>query len=103
MAEVRDEKAELSTIFKDKARAIVESIDGEVISKGNLLQRATSAAICLDKSLILAGEMPTVNLSIMLDLVQAIRTRRDEESERQFQQAKARLEGRTIEALPDET
>jgi hypothetical protein len=63
---ISEEKAELSLIFKAKSRAIIESIDGDVIEKGNLLQRATSAAICLDKSLLLAGDLPQVSVTVRL-------------------------------------
>lgn len=79
---VSDEKVELSAIFKDKARAIVTSIDADVIDKGNLLQRATSAAICLDKSLLLSGE-PTsiVGVQVLLDIAGLIRRKRDEADE----------------------
>ena len=41
---VQDEKAELSALYKDKAREVLLSIDAETIAKGNLLQKATSAA-----------------------------------------------------------
>jgi hypothetical protein len=79
---ISEEKAELSLIFKAKARAIIESIDGNVIDKGNLLQRATSAAICLDKSLLLSGDLPQVSVTVLLDLVTAARDMRDAEDAR---------------------
>ena len=102
-AAVKDEKAELAAIYRDKARSVVSSISDTDIGKANLLQKATSSAILLDKSLLLTGEMPSIDVSVLMDLCKAIRDKRDEEDERQFQQAKARLEARTIEALPDET
>jgi hypothetical protein len=75
---VKDEKAELSVMYRTKARAILESIDDDVIAKGNLLQRATSSAICLDKALILAGEAPiNVNVQVLMQVVDAIRDKRD--------------------------
>jgi hypothetical protein len=79
---ISEEKAELSLIFKAKSRAIIESIDGDVIEKGNLLQRATSAAICLDKSLLLSGDLPQVSVTVLLDLVTAARDVRDAEDAR---------------------
>jgi hypothetical protein len=79
---ISEEKAELSLIFKAKSRAIIESIDGDVIEKGNLLQRATSAAICLDKSLLLSGDLPQVSVTVLLDLVTAARDMRDAEDAR---------------------
>lgn len=100
-AAVKDEKAELAAIYRDKARDVVTSISAADIGKANLLQKATSSAILLDKSLLLTGDMPSLDVSVLIDLCKAIRDKRDEEDERQFQQAKARLEGRTIEGLPD--
>jgi len=84
---VKDEKVELSAIFKDKARAIVTSIDADVIDKGNLLQRATSAAICLDKSLLLAGEATAnIDVRVLLDVAGMIRARREQEDQDQQKQ-----------------
>ena len=34
---VQDEKAELSALYKDKAREVLLSIDAETIAKGNLV------------------------------------------------------------------
>jgi hypothetical protein len=73
---IQDEKAELSALCKDKGRAIILSIDDDVIAKGNLLQRATSGAILIDKALLLAGEaLPIVNISVLMQVVEAIRSR----------------------------
>ena len=77
---IQDEKAELSILFKNKARAIVESIDSDVIDKGNLLQRATAPAICLDKSLLLSGDVPIVRVEILLAAVQEVRDQRKAEA-----------------------
>jgi hypothetical protein len=76
-AEVRDEKAELAELCKEKARAIIVSIDDADIAKANLLQKATASAILLDKSLLLAGEAIGINVTVLLDAVQAIREKRD--------------------------
>ena len=73
---VQDEKAELSALYKDKAREVLLSIDAETIAKGNLLQKATSTAILLDKSLILSGDaLPIVNIQVLMQVVDAIRSR----------------------------
>jgi hypothetical protein len=73
-----DEKAELAAIYRKKARDVVTSIDAQDIAKASLQQKAVSTGILLDKSLLLAGE-PTANLSltVMLDLVAAIRAQRE--------------------------
>jgi Helix-turn-helix domain len=73
---IQDEKAELSALYKDKAREVLLSIDADTIAKGNLLQKATSTAILLDKSLILSGDaFPVVNVQILMQVVDAIRSR----------------------------
>ena len=72
---VKDEKAELAVIYREKARTIVQSISGEDIDKANLLQKATSSAIPLDKSLLLSGDPTSINVSVLMDVVDAIRSR----------------------------
>jgi len=86
IAEVRDERATLSQMYREKAEAILVSIDSETITKANLLQRATSSAICLDKALLLAGE-PTQNVAVIVQVLDMLRMRDDEEIERQWQQS----------------
>ena len=107
IAEVRDEKQELAVLYREKARACVTAIDDEKIKKSSALQLATAAGICTDKALLLAGE-PTVNVAVLVEVAElirerrdrgelarqaaeAMRTRRDAESERQHQPAKALL------------
>jgi len=50
---VQDEKAELSALYKDAARRVLVSISDSDIEKANLLQKATSSAIMIDKSMLL--------------------------------------------------
>jgi predicted transcriptional regulator len=90
IAQVTDERAELAVIYRDKARACVTAIDADKIERSSALQLATAAAICTDKALLLAGE-PTVNVAVLVELCDAIRAKDNAESERQYQQAKARL------------
>jgi len=90
--DIRDEKQELAALYKEKARDVLVSIDAGTIAKGNLLQKATSSAILLDKSLLLSGDATgNINVSVLLDVVDAIRAREDAVSERLSLQAKARL------------
>ena len=89
---VKDEKAELAAIYREKARTIVESISSEDIDSASLQQKAVSTGILLDKSLLLSGDATSnINVAVLLDVADAIRARRDADSERQQQQAKARL------------
>jgi len=88
---IQDERAELSVLCKDKGRDIFMSIHSGDIEKSNLLQKATAGAIMIDKALLLAGEATSINVQVLLDVAHAIRARQDADSERQQQQAKARL------------
>src|SRR5271157_3202833 len=79
IAEVRDERQELVEIYRSKARDCVVAIDAEKIAKSSALQLATASGICLDKSLLLDGR-PTVNVGVLLQVVDLIRKQDDEES-----------------------
>lgn len=76
IAEVQDERQELVDLYRDRARACVVAIDDEKIQKASALQLATSSGILLDKSLLLSGK-PTVNVAVMMEVVELIRERRD--------------------------
>ena len=91
IAIVRDERAELGELYRQKARACVVAIDDEKINKSSALQLATAAGICTDKALLLAGEPTSMNVVALMEVLHVIRHRDQEESERQYQQAKARL------------
>src|SRR5271157_849349 len=79
IAIVRDERQELVEIYRSKARDCVVAIDDEKIGKSSALQLATASGICLDKSLLLDGR-PTVNVGVLLQVVDLIRKQDDEES-----------------------
>jgi len=72
---IQDERQELAIICRDKARAIFLSINNADIEKANLLQKATSGAIMLDKALLLSGEATSINVSVLLEVAHAIRDR----------------------------
>jgi hypothetical protein len=91
---VIDEKAELAAIYREKARAVVTSISDADIGKASLQQKAIASGILLDKSLILFGEAPTINIHLLLEVVAAIKAQRTEDSDRY------RLEYQQRHALP---
>ena len=62
-------------IRRDKARAIFVSINSADIDKANILQKATAGAILLDKSLLLSGQATGINVTVLMDVAQAIRDR----------------------------
>lgn len=71
---VKDEKAELAAIYREKARTIVESISSADIDSASLQQKAVSTGILLDKSLLLSGDATSnLNVQVLLDVAHAIR------------------------------
>jgi len=72
------------------ARDCVIAIDDEKIAKSSALQLATASGICLDKHLLLTGR-PTQNVAVIVQVLDVLRVRNDEEIERQHQLAKALL------------
>ena len=88
--QVRDERTELVELYREKARDCVAAIDDEKIAKASALQLATSSGILLDKSLLLSGK-PTQNVAVLIEVLDVLSIRQDEEIERQWQEAHARL------------
>ena len=80
LAAVRDEEAELAQLYKEKARKVVESISAVDIEKASLQQKSISSGVLLDKSLLLAGGLPTFNVQILLQVAEVLRIedRRDD-------------------------
>ena len=75
---VKDEKAELAAIYREKARTIVESISSADIDSASLQQKAVSTGILLDKSLLLSGDATSnLNVQVLLDVAHAIRSREE--------------------------
>ncbi len=92
--QVEDEKAALAEIYRGKARRIVESIGEEDIAKASLQQKSISSGVLLDKSLLLAGDVPPIRVEILLEAVSAIRNQREQED------ARLRAEFAAAHALP---
>lgn len=80
--QIIDEKSVLAKLYRDKARRIVDSINDVDIEKASLQQKSISSGVLLDKSLLLVGDLPQVNVSVLLDLVQVVREIRDKEDAR---------------------
>ncbi len=70
---IRDEKEELAQVYREKAREIVCSISREDIASASLQQKAVSTGILLDKSLLLSGDATSINVSVLMDVVDARR------------------------------
>lgn len=79
---IGDEKTVLAKLYRDKARRVVDSINDVDIEKASLQQKSISSGVLLDKSLLLAGDIPQISVTVLLDLVQAAREIRREEDAR---------------------
>ena len=71
------EKAELAELCRTKARDCVVAIDADKINKSSALQLATAGAVLIDKSLLLAGQPTSINVVALLDVVEAIKAKRE--------------------------
>jgi hypothetical protein len=73
-------REELAAMFDQVAHRVVGSITAADIERATLQQRMVSAGIAVDKAALLRGEIPvTVNVTVLLDAVQAIREMRQRE------------------------
>jgi hypothetical protein len=79
---IGDEKSVLAKLYRDKARRVVDSINDVDIEKASLQQKSISSGVLLDKSLLLMGDLPQVSVTVLLDLRDAIRNKRDAEDAR---------------------
>jgi IS30 family transposase len=73
---VEGAKKVLAKRYEEEARRILDSITPEDITKASLLQKTTSSAICVDKSLALTGQVLSIDVHVLLEAVQAVREMR---------------------------
>lgn len=75
--QVAIQREELAGMFDHVAHRIVGSVTPEDVTKASLQQKMVSAGIAVDKAALLRGEIPaTVNVTVLLDAVAAIREMR---------------------------
>ncbi len=67
------EKAELAELYRDKARAVLVSINDADIEKASLQQKSVSTGILLDKALLLSEGPPVLDVHILLDILAMVR------------------------------
>lgn len=72
---IHEEKAELSRLCLEKGRSIIDSISDADIAKAGLRDKAVAGAVMVDKALVLAGEPTSINVSVLMDVVAAIKAR----------------------------
>lgn len=76
--QVSIQREELASMFDHVAHRVVSSVTPEDVTKATLQQKMVSAGIAVDKAAALRGEIPvTVNVSVLLDLRDAIRDMRE--------------------------
>ena len=70
----------LAGMFDQVAHRTLAAVSATDVEKATLQQKLVSAGIAVDKAALLRGEIPTtVNVTVLLDLVQAIKEKRSAE------------------------
>jgi hypothetical protein len=70
---VVDERTQLATLYRSKARDVLAAISDSDISGATLQQKCISTGILLDKSLLLAGELPSLDVHVLLEIAAIVR------------------------------
>jgi|GEM_PF-3553289 hypothetical protein len=93
--QVSIQREELAVMFDSVAHRTLAGVTSEDIQKANLVQKMTSAGIAIDKAAMLRDQLPpTINVTVLMDVVEAIKAQHESEQARLQQQIKTR----TIEA-----
>jgi hypothetical protein len=79
-AKVQDEKTVLAEKYREQARRVLDSISDVDISKASLQQKSISSGVLLDKSLLLTGDVPSIDVHVLLEAVQLVRAIKRERS-----------------------
>lgn len=87
---VESEKEVLAAKYREQAHRILDSISDEDILKASLQQKSISSGVLLDKSLLLTGDAPSINVHVLLELVTAFKKQRDQEDQPQLPAAPER-------------
>ena len=67
------QREELAGMFDNVAERTLRSVTPEDVEKASLQQKMVSAGICVDKAALLRGELPSVNVEVLLQIASAIR------------------------------
>ena len=71
--QVKDEKAKLASLFEGIARRTIEKVTDLDIEKAGLRDKMVAAGIATEKSLLLKGELPSFDVTILVQLLDAVR------------------------------
>lgn len=74
-AELKDFQDSKADVYDSIQHKLLLSIDKSKISKASALQTVTAAAILEDKSRIIRGQATSINVSVLMDVVEALRSR----------------------------
>jgi len=75
MEEVKEKEQEVADMFEDVARLSLGSITIKNIEASSMLQRVTAAGIAVDKFQLLRGKPTAINVGVLLDVLEAIRSK----------------------------
>lgn len=68
------QREELACLFDAIGKRTLDNVSDEDVHKASLLQKLTSAAICVDKAMVLRGQAPSVvDVHVLLDIASMIR------------------------------
>lgn len=74
-AELRNYQENQADVFDTVAMRLLSSVTQEKIDKTPAVQAITGAAILIDKARLVRGQATGINVNVLLDVVDAIRTR----------------------------
>ena len=90
---MREIKAELADSFQDLALRMITSITDADIRKLDAYRRTLSGAVATDKMQLLRGEATSIDVSVLLDAVQAARDLHDRRADEAMEAHRRRITG----------
>ena len=76
-SDLRDYQANKADVFDALGLQLLQSLTPSKLEKASALQAVTAAAILQDKTQVLRGQATSINVTVLMDVVEAIRARRD--------------------------
>lgn len=72
---LRDYQENQADVFESLAHRLLSSVTQEKIDKSKPMEAITGAAILIDKARLVRGQATGINVSVLMDVVEAIRLR----------------------------
>lgn len=76
VVDLREYQENQADVFDSLAMRLLSSITPEKIAKSKIMEATTGAAILIDKARLVRGQATGINVSVLMDVAQAIRERR---------------------------